>query len=89
VDTSSPVDTLFEGSNDRYYTEWQVQKRLRNGEWKLCIRQQSPDRQLVGTGDGALLLLVPIDATALPAWAEIRIDGRGSRVVDTRHTGSW
>ncbi len=87
MDVTSPVDTLFEGSNDRYYTEWQVQHRLRNGTWKLCIRQESPDRRLVGAGDGALLLLVPIDAAELPAWAEIRIDDRGSRVVDTRRSG--
>ncbi len=79
-----PVDALFAGSNGRYYTEWQVRRRLSTGEWNRCMRQRSPERRLVGTGDGALLMLVPIDPDELPGWAEIRVAGRGVRVVDTR-----
>ncbi|WP_320443078.1 hypothetical protein [Halosolutus halophilus] len=84
MSVNAPVDALFAGSNGRYYTEWQVRRRLSAGNWKRCIRQRSPDRRLVGTGDGALLLLVPIEPDELPAWAEIRVAGRGARVVDTR-----
>lgn len=85
---NSPVKTLYEGSNGRYYTEWQVHERLRAGEWKPCIEQRSPDRRLIGTDDEELLLLLPVDPVELPTWAEIRIDGRGARVVDTRRGSS-
>lgn len=84
VAVNVPVDTLFEGANGRYYTEWQVRRRFETGNWKRCIRQRSPERRLVGTGDGALLMLVPIEPAELPRWAEIRVAGRGAHVVDTR-----
>lgn len=77
-----PVERLYEGSNGRYYTHCQLERRLRAGRWTPCIRQRDPDRRLVETSDGSLLLLTPTDE--LPAWAELRIDGRGARVIDTR-----
>lgn len=79
-----PFETLFEGSNGRYYTDWQVARRRRTGEWTLCMRQRTPDRQLVETDGGALLLLAPTDPETLPPGLEIRVrDGR-ARVVDVR-----
>lgn len=82
VTADAPIDGLYEGSNGRYYTEWQIETRLRTDRWKPCIRQCDSDRRLVETGDGTLLLLVPTDD--LPPWTELRIDDRGARVVDTR-----
>ncbi len=79
-----PFEGLFEGSNGRYYTDWQVRERHRTGEWRLCIRQRTPDRRLVETGDGSLLLLAPTDADALPVGVEIRVADGCARVVDTR-----
>ncbi|WP_049889559.1 hypothetical protein [Natronolimnohabitans innermongolicus] len=76
------VESLYEGSNGRYYTDHQRVQRLRSGEWTACLRQRNPDRQLVETADDGLLLLAPTDD--LPSWAELRVDGRGARVVDTR-----
>ena len=78
----APVDDLYEGSNGRYYTGDQLARRLRTGRWKPCIRQRNPDRRLVETDGGSLLLLTPTEE--LPSWAELRIDDRGARVVDTR-----
>lgn len=83
-----PFETLFEGSNGRYYTDWQVRERYRTGEWRLCIRQRSPNRRLVETGDGALLLLAPTDPDALPDGVEIRVTDGCARVVDTRRRAS-
>ncbi|WP_254524343.1 hypothetical protein [Natrinema caseinilyticum] len=78
------IETLFEGSNGRYYTDWQVARRRRTGEWALCIRQRTPDRRLVETDGGALLLLTPTDPASLPPGIEIHVrDGR-ARVVDGR-----
>lgn len=77
-----PVERLYEGSNGRYYTDCQLRRRFRTDRWKPCIRQRGPDRRLVETSDGSLLLLTPTDE--LPTWAELRIDDRGARVVDTR-----
>lgn len=81
----APVDGLYEGSNGRYYTDCQIARKLRTDQWKPCIRQRDPDRRLVETSDGGLLLLTPTDD--LPAWAELRVDARGARVVDTRRPG--
>lgn len=81
---TSPYETVFEGSNGRYYTDWQVRTRLRFGEWALCLRQRGPDRRLVETADDALLMLRPVEPTALPAGLEVRVAGRRARVVDTR-----
>jgi len=81
---ASPCETVFEGSNGRYYTDWQVRTRLRSGEWALCLRQRGPDRRLVETPDDALLLLCPVEPTALPTGLEVRVSGHRTRVVDTR-----
>ncbi|MEY7849528.1 hypothetical protein AB7C87_10075 [Natrarchaeobius sp. A-rgal3] len=79
-----PVDAVFEGSNGRYYTAWQVRRRLESGRWRRCLRQREPDRRLVETGDGELLFLVAIEPRALPNWTEVRIERTATHVVDTR-----
>ncbi|AFO56687.1 MULTISPECIES: hypothetical protein [unclassified Natrinema] len=79
-----PVDSLFEGTDGRYVTDWQIERRLRAGVWTLCLRQRAPEKVLVETRNGALLLLAAIESSELPAGVEIRVaDGR-ARVVDTR-----
>ncbi|WP_049923666.1 hypothetical protein [Halopiger djelfimassiliensis] len=79
-----PVSTVFEGSNGRYYTDCQVERNLRVGSWRPCIRQFDPDRRLVEIDGGSLLMLTPIDPDDLPDWIEIRVTGTTARVVDTR-----
>lgn len=80
----APIDTVFEGSNGEYYTDWEVDRRLRTGVWRPCLRQIDPDRRLVEVEAGVLLLLAPIDPEELPASMELRVDGDSARVVDTR-----
>nr|WP_090382875.1 hypothetical protein [Natronobacterium texcoconense] len=84
----APVDTVLAGSDGRYYTGWQVNRRFRTGDWTHCLRQRNPDRRLVETATGALLLLQPVDPDRLPGWVEIRVLGETARVVDTRRTAS-
>ncbi|ELY67103.1 hypothetical protein [Natrinema versiforme] len=79
-----PFETLFEGSNNRYYTDWQVRRRLRTGAWALCMRQRAPDRWLVETEAEALLSLSPIEPAELPTRLEIRVADDRARVVDPR-----
>ncbi len=79
---NAPVDGIYRGSNGRYYTDRQVTNYLRAERWNPCIRQRNPERRLVATSDDDLLLLLPTDD--IPAWAEIRVDNRGARIVDTR-----
>ncbi|WP_306059239.1 hypothetical protein [Natronococcus wangiae] len=79
-----PVDAVLEGSNGRYYTDWEVERRLRAGAWRRCLRQTDPGRLLVEVEAGVLLLLAPVDPDELPAWTELRIDGDSARIVDTR-----
>lgn len=79
---AAPVDALFAGSDGRYYTAWQLRRRLRSDAWELCVR--TPDRLLVETGGARLVLLTRIDPAALPSWTEIRVEAGTARVVDTR-----
>ncbi|OVE86442.1 hypothetical protein [Natronolimnobius baerhuensis] len=81
---NTPVDRLYEGSNGQYYTEWEVSRQFRRGAWQLCLRQTTPDRQLVETGGKRLLMLTAIDVCNAPSWVEIRVRGESARVVDTR-----
>lgn len=83
-----PFETVFEGSDGRYYTDWQVRHRLRTDEWTFCMQQRTPHRRLVETDDDALLLLVPIELEELPAGREIRVSGCCARVVDTQRVPS-
>ncbi|GAB3664336.1 hypothetical protein [Halopiger thermotolerans] len=81
----TPVDELYAGSNGHYYTDWEVTRNLRRGAWRPCIRQREPDRRLVETTDGGLLMLSAVDPATVPAWVEIRVRGEIARVVDTRY----
>ncbi|RQG91708.1 hypothetical protein EA462_04935 [Natrarchaeobius halalkaliphilus] len=83
---TTAVETVFEGSNGRYYTGWQIRRNLENGHWKLCIRQRTPVRYLVETGADVLLLLTSIDLERLPNWLEVRVRGMATRVVDRRRS---
>ncbi|WP_394739902.1 hypothetical protein [Natronococcus roseus] len=78
------TETVLEGSDGSYYTGWEVTRRLRSGAWNPCLRQDDPDRRLVETESGELLLLAPIDPATLPARAEVRLEGEAARVVRTR-----
>ncbi|RQH00531.1 hypothetical protein EA472_11135 [Natrarchaeobius oligotrophus] len=79
---------MFEGSNGRYYTHWQLYRNLERGSWRLCIYQGRPERYLVEAADRRLLLLAAIDPEELPDWVEIRIEGSVARVVDRRRSAS-
>ncbi|MDG5818521.1 hypothetical protein [Natronococcus sp. A-GB7] len=78
------TEAVLEGSDGSYYTGWEVARRLRSGDWSPCLRQDDPDRRLVETESGELLLLAPIDPAALPARAAVRLEGEAARVVRTR-----
>ncbi|GAB7119827.1 hypothetical protein [Natrinema pallidum] len=79
-----PFDTVFEGTDGRYVTDWQIERRLRAGVWTLCLRQRAPEKVVVETRDGALLLLAAIEPAELPAGVGIRVTDDRTRVVDTR-----
>lgn len=84
----APLEAVFEGSDGSYHTEWEVERNLRRGTWKPCLRQRDPDRRLVETEERALLLLTPVELAELPPWTEVRIGERERerRVVDTRRS---
>lgn len=85
ADAALPVETVYEGSDGRYFTDWEVARAIEAGEWHPCLRDEESGRRLVGTGD-ALLMIQPIAVEALPEWVELRADGDGVRAVDTRRT---
>lgn len=79
-------ERLYAGSDDRYYAESQVRRKLNRGEWVPCLRETKTGQRLLGRGDGELVMLVPIAVDALPAWTELRETDRGLEVVDGRRT---
>ncbi|WP_243645263.1 hypothetical protein [Natrarchaeobius chitinivorans] len=78
------VESVYEASNGRYYTDWQLHRRLESGRWRRCLSQRDPDRRLVEADGGELLFLTPVDPEELPNWTEIRIERRAAHVVETR-----
>jgi hypothetical protein len=81
---SEAAVTVFAASNGDYYTEWEVERRLRSGPWRRCLQQVDPDRRLVAVEDGCLLSLVTVAPTELPSGVELRVDGECARVVERR-----
>lgn len=51
--------TVYVGSDGRVYTPSAVVERLERGEWRSCLYDVDDGRELVETGDGDLVLLVP------------------------------
>lgn len=76
---------VYEGTDGRYYTDWQVEHHLRTGRWRPCIRDARTGRRLVGVDD-ELVMLEPTALGELPDWIRIRFDRSGPRAVDVRRT---
>jgi hypothetical protein len=76
---------IYAGSDDRFYTDWEVSHRMESGAWEPCMWDPDAGWELVEGADG-LVWLVPVDPSELPAWADVqeRAEGRGREVVDTR-----
>jgi len=58
--------TLYVGSNGRRYTPSEVVEKLEEGPWRSCLWRTDTDQELVDTGDGELLMLVPEDRLRTP-----------------------
>jgi hypothetical protein len=53
--------TVYVGSDGRRYTPSKVVENLEEGPWRSCLWRTDTDQELVDTGDGELLMLVPED----------------------------
>jgi len=51
--------TVYVGSDGKAYTPSEVVENLEEGPWESCIWRTDTDQELVDTGDGELLMLVP------------------------------
>ena len=76
--------TVYRASDGRYYTGYEVGRKVYDGQWTPCLWERETGRQLVGTAEGELLMLVDVDPDALPEWVELREVDDGLQVVDTR-----
>lgn len=54
--------TMYVGSDGRTYTPSKVVENLEEGPWRSCLWRTDTDQELVETGDGELLMLVPESA---------------------------
>lgn len=81
------LDTVYVGSNGRFYARDERDRHLETGRWRRCLREVRSGRELVETCDGGLLHLEPVALSAVPEWIEARADpATGVRLVDTRRT---
>ncbi|WP_323676929.1 hypothetical protein [Halorubellus sp. PRR65] len=53
--------TVYVGSDGERYTPSEVVENLEEGPWRSCLWRTDTDQELVDTGDGELLMLVPED----------------------------
>ena len=61
----------FVGSDGNYYSARDVTRRLADDDWRFCMRETTPPRELYEVGDGELLMLVPTEAADLgTGWRE-------------------
>jgi len=51
--------TVYVGSDGETYTPSEVVEKLEEGPWRSCLWRTDTDQELVDTGDGELLMLVP------------------------------
>lgn len=65
--------SLYVGSDGQRYTPSEVVEKLEEGSWRTCLWRTDTDQELVDTGDGDLLMLVPEDELTHPV-PEQRID---------------
>lgn len=56
--------TLYLGSDGERYTPSEVVENLEEGPWESCLWRTDTDQELVQTGDGELLMLVPEERIA-------------------------
>jgi hypothetical protein len=65
--------TLYVGSDGERYTPSEVVENLEEGPWDSCLWRTDIDQELVHTGDGELLMLVPEERVASDL-ADPRVD---------------
>lgn len=65
--------TLYVGSDGERYTPSEVVENLEEGPWESCLWRTDTDQELVHTGDGELLMLVPEERVASDL-ADPRVD---------------
>ena len=54
------MDTIYQASDGRYYSETELWQQYESGEWAFCAGEASTGQEVVRTDRGALLLLTPI-----------------------------
>ena len=79
------MSRLYSSSDGRFYTDWEVARRMESGVWAPCMWDPDSGWELV-EGESGLVWLVPVEPSAAPDWVEVRQsrEGPGEEVVDTR-----
>lgn len=83
---SDETVTVYAGTDGSYLTQWQIDRKLANGQWRLCLCEQCDGLYIVEVAEGHLLSFVEQPLVRLPTWVEVRTDGTVSWVVDARRT---
>ena len=75
---------VYQGSDGRYYTEWDIWERFESDEWRPCMWDPAAGWELVETEGKSLLRLHPVPMEALPAGVELDTEDRQPTVLDSR-----
>lgn len=77
-------DTVYEGSDGRYYTAVELWERLESGAWVPCAWDPESGQEWVETSSEDLLALTPVPESELPDSVELEPHPCGRLVNDQR-----
>lgn len=78
--------TVYAGTDGSFLTQWEIDRKLAAGDWRLCLCEKCSSRYMVEVAGGDLLFFMEQPLARLPPWVEVRTDGTVSWVVDGRRT---
>lgn len=79
------MDTIYQASDGRYYSERELWQQYESGEWEFCAGEESTGQEVVRIDGGALLLLTPIRNVTLGTVEEEAEEGYVDHVPPKGH----
>ncbi len=77
--------TIYDASNGRYYTDWEVGVHFEDGRWRACMWSEADGWELVETEDEELLYLEPVPPAQLPSDVDVVTNDDGfAEIADRR-----
>lgn len=81
------MDAMYQASNGRYYSEYELWEHYESGEWEYCTGESTTGQEVVQTERGELLLLTPIREAVI--GGPTADTGVGGADADTESPGEY